>query len=104
MLSVYINFEIMSKEEKIKALESLLKWLENGGKLMIDLHYFGMCSWVRIYLEDKDMSDIETEQYLLSLGLNPPANRLIHHWFPAYYPIERIDLVKQTIENLKSES
>lgn len=94
----------MSKEEKIKALESLLIWLENGGKSLIDSHYFGMCSWVRIYLEDKDMSDIESEQYLLSLGLNPPANRITNHWFPAYNPIERIALVKQTIENLKSES
>lgn len=94
----------MSKEEKIKALESLLKWLEDGGRPLLDKQYFGMCSWVRIYHDDDNMGDGEAESYLISLGLNPPSNRLTNHWFPAYYPIERIALVKQTIENLKSES
>lgn len=93
----------MSKEEKIKALESLLRWLEDGGKTLLDRQYFGMCSWVRIYHDDDNMSDRETEEYLISLGLTPPQNDR-KHWFPPYYSTERISMVKQTIDILKSES
>lgn len=93
----------MSKEEKIKALESLLKWLEDGGIWMINEPYFGMCSWVRIYHDDDDMDDGETETYLISLGLTPTQNEY-SHWFPQNESTERISMVRQTIDILKSKS
>lgn len=93
----------MSKEEKIKALESLLKWLQDGGISIVNEPYFGMCTWVRGYHSDEGMNDGETEHYLLSLGLTRPAHEYCH-WFPTKQSHERISLVKQTIEILKSES
>lgn len=93
----------MTIEERLKALEALLKWLEDGGSKILNEPYYGMCAWVRIYHgEDGEaMNDDVTEQYLVSLGLIRPENDYCH-WFPSPESHRRIALVKQTIELLKS--
>lgn len=94
----------MTTEEKLKALNALLKWLEDGGTTIVNEPYFGMCTWVRIYHgEDVNaMSDNVTEQYLISLGLTRPENDYCH-WFPSKQSGQRIALVKRTIELLQSK-
>lgn len=89
----------MTTQEKLKALEALLKWLEGGGITLVDEPYYGMCAWVRVY-HGENMNDDVTEQYLLSLGLIRPENDYCH-WFPSKHSLQRIALVKQTIEILK---
>lgn len=93
----------MKAEEngKLQALKSLLTWLENGGIDIAGEPYFGMCAWVRIYLDDHSMNDDVTEAYLISLGLSRPINDYCH-WFPTSQSHQRISLVKEAIKALES--